>query len=110
MMDQIVLLILAIVLFGVGLYALLGKRNVIKILMGIEIMTIAANLVFIALGTEFQTIGDETFIWFTKFALVFPLVSLAVGAAVMALGLALVINNYRHAKSVDTDEMATLKR
>ncbi|MBA7501000.1 NAD(P)H-quinone oxidoreductase subunit 4L, chloroplastic [subsurface metagenome] len=104
MMDQIVLLILSIVLFGVGLYALLGKRNVIKILMGIEIMTIAANLVFIALGTNLDT--KE----FTSFARVFPLTSLAVGAAVMALGLALVINNYRHAKSVDTDEMATLKR
>jgi len=38
------------------------------------------------------------------------LISIAVGAAVMAIGLALVINNYRHAKSVDSDEMATLKR
>ena len=104
MMDQIVLLILSIILFGVGLYAILGKRNIIKILMGIEIMTIAANLVFIALGTNLDT--KE----FTALARVFPLISLAVGAAVMALGLALVINNYRHAKSVDTDEMATLKR
>ena len=106
MMVQVVLLILSIVLFGVGLYAILGKRNMIKILMGIEIMTIAANLVFIALGTSLTTTTKE----FTALARVFPLISLAVGAAVMALGLALVINNYRHAKSVDTDEMATLKR
>ena len=104
MMEQIHLLILAIILFGVGLYALLGKRNVIKILMGIEIMTISINVIFIALGAN---ITNETF---TKFAQIFPLISLAVGAAVMALGLAIVINNYRHAKSVDSDEMATLKR
>jgi len=103
-MDQILLLIFASILFGVGLYALLGKRNVIKILMGIEIMTIAVNIIFIALGTDLTNYSFRTF------AIVFPLLSLAVGAAVMALGLAIVINNYRHVKSVDADEMSTLKR
>jgi len=106
MIDQVLLLILAVILFGVGLYALLGKRNVIKILMGIEVMTIATNLVFIALGTEIAAAGNT----FTALAQVFPIISLAIGAAIMALGLAIVINNYRHAKSVDSDEMATLKR
>ena len=110
MMDQTYLLIFAVILFGVGLYALLGKRNVIKILMGIEIMTIAVNVVFIALGTEFTSVNGEPAILFTAFAQVFPIISIAVGAAVMAIGLALVINNYRHARSVDSDEMATLKR
>ena len=102
--EQLLLLIFGVILFGVGLYALLGKRNVIKILMGIEIMTVAVNVVFIALGAN---LTGETF---TEFAQVFPLISLAVGAAIMALGLAIVINNYRHAKTVDADEMATLKR
>ena len=106
MMEQLHLLVLAIVLFGVGLYALLGKRNVIKILMGIEIMTVAVNVAFIALGAELGATGTT----FTAFARVFPLISLAIGAAVLALGLAIVINNYRHAKSVDSDEMSTLKR
>jgi NADH-quinone oxidoreductase subunit K len=106
LIDHIHLLILSVVLFGVGLYALLGKRNVIKIIMGIEIMTIAVNLVFIALGSGTDIFGDK----FTEFAQIFPLISIAIGAAVMAVGLALVINNYRHAKSVDSDEMATLKR
>ncbi len=106
MMDQTLLLIFAVILFGVGFYALLGKRNVIKILMGIEIMTIAVNVVFIALGTQIEAAGNT----FTEFAQVFPIISIAVGAAVMAIGLALVINNYRHARSVDSDEMATLKR
>jgi NADH:ubiquinone oxidoreductase subunit K len=77
---------------------------VIKILMGIEIMTVSINVVFIALGAN---ITNGTF---TKFAQVFPLISIAIGAAVMAIGLSLVINNYRHARSVDSDEMATLKR
>lgn len=104
MMEQTILLVFAVILFGVGFYALLGKRNVIKILMGIEIMTIAVNVVFIALGTD---LANGTF---SEFAQVFPIISLAVGAAVMAIGLALVINNYRHARSVDSDEMATLKR
>jgi NADH-quinone oxidoreductase subunit K len=104
MIQQLHLLILGIILFGVGLYALLGKRNVIKILMGIEIMTVSINVVFIALGAN---ITNGTF---TKFAQVFPLISIAIGAAVMAIGLSLVINNYRHARSVDSDEMATLKR
>lgn len=104
MIEQLHLLILGIILFCVGLYALLGKRNVIKILMGIEIMTIAVNVVFIALGAN---IANATF---TKFAQIFPLISIAIGAAVLAVGLAIVINNYRHAKGVDSDEMATLKR
>ena len=104
MIEQLHLLILGIILFCVGLYALLGKRNVIKILMGIEIMTIAANVVFIALGANI-TNGA-----FTKFAQIFPLISIAIGAAVLAVGLAIVINNYRHTKGVDSDEMATLKR
>jgi NADH-quinone oxidoreductase subunit K len=104
MMDQTLLLVFAIILFGVGFYALLGKRNIIKILMGIEIMTIAINVVFIALGTN---LTNKTF---TEFAQIFPLISIAVGAAVMAIGLALVINNYRHAKSIDSDEMSILKR
>jgi len=106
MSEQILLLIFAAILFGVGLYALLGKRNLIKILMGVEIMTIAVNIVFIALGTNLAT-DPATH---SALALVFPLISVAVGAAVMALGLAIVINNYRHAKSVDADDMATLKR
>jgi len=104
MIEQLHLLILGIVLFGVGLYALLGKRNIIKILMGIEIMTIAINLVFISLG------ANSTNEMFTQFAQIFPLISIAIGAAVLAVGLAIAINNYRHAHSVDTDEMATLKR
>ena len=104
MIEQLHLLILGIVLFGVGLYALLGKRNIIKILMGIEIMTIAINLVFISLG------ANSTNEMFTRFAQIFPLISIAIGAAVLAVGLAIAINNYRHAHSLDTDEMATLKR
>ncbi|MCK4896981.1 MAG: NADH-quinone oxidoreductase subunit K, partial [Candidatus Heimdallarchaeota archaeon] len=63
MIEQLHLLILAIILFGVGLYAILGKRNVIKILMGIEIMTISINVAFIALGTE---IASGTFKEFTQ--------------------------------------------
>ena len=104
MYDQLHLLILGVVLFCVGLYALLGKRNVIKIIMGIEVMTIAVNLVFVSLGNN---INNSTF---TEFAQIFPLISIAIGAAVMAVCLALVINNYRHANTVDSDEMATLKR
>ena len=104
MFEQLHLLILGIIMFCVGLYALLGKRNVIKVLMGIEIMTISINVVFIALGAN---IASATF---TEFAQIFPLISIAIGAAVLAVGLAILINNYRHARSVDSDEMATLKR
>ena len=67
-------------------------------------MTIAINVVFIALGAN---IANQTF---TEFAQIFPLISIAIGAAVLAVGLAILINNYRHARSVDSDEMATLKR
>ncbi len=107
MIEQLHLLILGIILFCVGLYALLGKRNVIKILMGIEIMTIAVNVAFIALSANIIVDAPNTF---TKFAQIFPLISIAIGAAVLAVGLAIVINNYRHTKGVDSDEMATLKR
>ena len=68
-------------------------------------MTIAITVVFVALGSADFT--GETFNAFTQ---VFPLISIAIGAAVMAVGLAIVINNYRQARSLDSDEMATLKR
>lgn len=104
MSEEILLLIFGILLFGVGLYAMLGKRNAIKILMGLEIMTVAVNVVLIAIGTSLETSNAS------PLSRIFPIISLAIGAAVMGLGLAIVINNYMHTRSVDTDKMATLKR
>lgn len=104
MSEEVLLLIFGVILFGIGLYALIGKRNAIKILMGLEIMTVAINVVFIAIGTNLET-GEAS-----ALSRIFPILSLAIGAAVLGLGLAIVINNYRHTQSVDTDKMATLKR
>ncbi len=104
MNDEMILLIFGIILFGVGLYALISKRNAIKLLIGIEIMTIAINVVFIAVGTDLA--GNQ----YHVLSRVFPIISLAIGAAVMALGLALVINNFRHTTTIDSDDYATLKR
>ncbi len=93
--------ILSAFLFCAGIFGVLVRRNVIAILMSIELILNAANINFIAfskyLGTS-DGIGE-----------VFPLFVIAVAAAGSVVGLALVIAIYRHRKSVYMDEINLMK-
>ena len=92
-------LILGAVLFCIGLLGALTRRNAVVVLFSIEIMLNAANLNFIAFW-RFSENPD---------ALHGPLFTIAVAAAEVAVGLALVIAVYRHFKTVDLEQLNTLK-
>ena len=95
-------LILSAVLFCIGLLGALTRRNAVVVLFSIEIMLNAANLNFIAFwrfGGNPDALQGPLFTLFT----------IAVAAAEVAVGLALVIAVYRHFKTVDLEQLDTLK-
>jgi NADH:ubiquinone oxidoreductase subunit K len=95
-------LVLSAMLFAVGLAGVLTRRNAIVVLIGVELMLNAANLNFIA----FWRFGPDPAM---ATGLVFVLFSMAVAAAEIAVGLALVIAVYRHYKTTDLDKISNLK-
>ena len=101
------ILILAAILFSIGVAGFFLRRNVIVVLMSIELMLNAANLTFIA-GSRMHTLasfGGKADLAGPIFA-IFVIVVAAVEAAV---GLALVIALYRRKQTVSLDEVAELK-
>ena len=95
-------LLLAALLFSIGLAGALTRRNAIMVLIGIELMLNSANLNFIAFwryGPDPQAITGIIFVIF----------SVGVAAAEAAVGLALIISIYRHYKTADVDQMKAMK-
>jgi NADH-quinone oxidoreductase subunit K len=91
--------ILAAALFAVGLIGVLVRRNVIFILMSIEVMLNAAGLAFVAAGARWgQPDGQVVFLFI-----------LAMAAAEVSVGLALVLELYHQYKSLDTDAISRMK-
>lgn len=88
-------------LFGLGLYGVLTRRNAVAILMGIELMLNAANINFVA----FTKFVDPTFVRGHVAALL--IITLAACEAVV--GLALVINAYRQLETVNVDQVNLMK-
>jgi NADH-quinone oxidoreductase subunit K len=96
-------LILAAFVFSCGMFAALGRRNAIAVLMGIELMLNAANINLVAFWrygvTPMENVDGQ----------VFALFVIAVAAAEVAVGLALIISIYRNRKTVNLDELDILK-
>lgn len=101
-MTQITLqhaLILAALLFALGLVGLLIRRNLIMMLMSVEIMLNAAGLAFIAAGSRWgQADGQVMF-----------LLILALAAAEIGVGLGLVMQVYRRFNTLDADCLSEMK-
>ncbi len=92
-------LLLAAILFALGLTGVLVRRNIIFLLMSIEIMLNASGLAFVVAGARWgQTDGQVMFIFI-----------LAVAAAEVAVGLALVLMMYQKMKTLDTNILNQLK-
>jgi NADH-quinone oxidoreductase subunit K len=95
-MEQV--LLLASVLFCLGLVGLLVRRNLLFMLISIEIMLNAAGLAFVAAGARWgQADGQVMFIFI-----------LTMAAAEVSVGLALVLQFHQHFKTVDTDAAVLL--
>jgi len=92
-------LILAALLFATGLVGLMIRRNVIFILMALEVMLNAAALAFVAAGTAWQQADGQV---------IFMLI-LAVAAAEVSVGLGLVLQIHRRFKTLDMDQAQRLK-
>ncbi|HTD88934.1 MAG TPA: NADH-quinone oxidoreductase subunit NuoK [Candidatus Binatia bacterium] len=95
-------LILSSLLFSIGLAGALTRRNGILVLIGIELMLNAANLNFIAFWRYAPHPEALTGIMFVIF-------SIGIAAAEAAVGLALIISIYRHYKTVNVDEVRSMK-
>jgi NADH-quinone oxidoreductase subunit K len=94
-------LLVAALLFAIGLAGALTRRNAIVVLIGIELMLNAANLNFIA----FWRYGSRA----APVGIIFVLFSIGVAAAEAAVGLALIISIYRQFKTTELDAVDTMK-
>ncbi|HAJ35572.1 MAG TPA: NADH-quinone oxidoreductase subunit NuoK [Chloroflexi bacterium] len=96
-------LILSAFMFSSGLFAALGRRNAIAVLMGIELMLNAANINLVAFWrygvAPMQNLDGQ----------IFALFVIAVAAAEVAVGLALIISVYRNRRTVNLDDLDILK-
>ena len=101
-MDSLqVYLILATILFSLGMFAVITRRNAIAVLMGIELILNAANLNFIA----FARFGGMNFTGH-----IFALFVIVLAAAEVAVALAIIINLYQNFNSINVDEAQQLKQ
>lgn len=94
-------LLLSIALFSIGIYGLTASRNVIRILMSIELLLNAVNINLVA----FSTFSDPLEIR----GQVFALFVMAIAAAEAAIALAIILAIYRNSSSVDIEDFANLK-
>ena len=92
-------LVLSAVLFTIGTAGVFVRRNLITILLSIEIMLNAVNLSFVAFGRAHGTVEGQIIVFFV----------MTVAAAEAAVGLAIVIGLFRHKASLNPDSFATLK-
>lgn len=95
-------LLVAALLFAIGLAGALLRRNAILVLIGIELMLNAANLNFIAFWRYSPHPEALT-------GMLFAIFSIAVAAAEAAVGLGLVIAIHRHLRTTDLDQMNRMR-
>jgi NADH-quinone oxidoreductase subunit K len=92
-------LILSAVIFAIGVIGVLVRRNLIVVLMSIELMLNAVNLTFITFSRYLGSMEGQVIVFFV----------MAVAAAEAVIGLAIVISVFRHRQSLDPQEMQLLK-
>ena len=92
-------LTLAAMLFCIGLFGVLTRRNTIGILLGIELMLNAVNINLVAYSAFHKSVSGQ----------VFALFLITIAAAEVGIGLAIVLLIYRNAHTVDLDEENQLK-
>ena len=103
------MLIVSAVLFSIGLYGTLARRNVIAVLMSLELMFNGVNLTMVAMARYVAPQGLQENIGTVLTGQVFAVFIITVAAAEIALGLGIVFAMYRSTESVDLTE-ATLLR
>ena len=92
-------LILAAILFSIGVAAFLVRRNIITVFMSIELMLNAVNLTFIAFAHEWHQVSGQIFVFFV----------MVVAAAEAAVGLAIIIAVFRARSTLNVDQINLMK-
>jgi NADH-quinone oxidoreductase subunit K len=93
-------LVLAAMLFAIGVIGIfLNRRNIIILLMAIELMLLAVNINFIAFSHYLNDLGGQIFVFFI----------LTVAAAESAIGLAILVVLFRNLRTIDVEDIDTLR-
>ena len=92
-------LILSAIVFLTGVVGVLIRRNIIIILLSVELMLNATNINFVAFSEHFHNVAGQVFVFF----------ALTVAAAEVAVGLAIIIALYRSQSSINVDDFRLLK-
>ena len=92
-------LILSAILFAIGTFGVLTKKNAIVIFMCVEMMLNAVNLTFVAFSRYLGNIDGQIFVFFV----------MTVAAAEAAVGLALMIAFYNNRESIDVEDINVMK-
>lgn len=92
-------LILSAILFSLGILGVLLRRNALVVFMSLELMFNAGNLAFITFARMYQTISAQVVVFFV----------MTVAAAEVAIGLALMVEIFRTKRSIDIDQINSLK-
>ena len=92
-------LIVSALLFCIGLMGVMTRRNVLMVLLGIELMFNAANLTFVAYSRAWGDAGGQIVVFFV----------IIVAAAEITVGLAIAVQLMRQLRTLQTDEINSLK-
>jgi NADH-quinone oxidoreductase subunit K len=92
-------LILAALIFAIGCAGVLVRRNVIVVLMSVELMLNAVNLTFVALARQMLSMTGQTIVFFV----------MTVAAAEVAVGLAIFLAVYSQRRTLNADEISLLR-
>ena len=92
-------LIVASLLFVIGLFGMLVRRNILMVLLSMELILNSANLSFVAFSSHLGNLTGQAIVFFT----------MIVAAAEVTVGLAIVMLFYRKKQSTDTDQLNSLK-
>ena len=93
-------LVLAALLFAIGVVGIfMNRKNLIVLLMAIELMLLAVNMNFIAFAHSLGDLSGQVFVFFI----------LTVAAAESAIGLAILVALFRNLRSINVDDLGTLK-
>ena len=90
---------LSAIMFTIGILGVILRRNALVVFMSLELMFNAANLVFVTFASYYQVLDGQIFVFFI----------MAVAAAEVGVGLALMVAIFRTKRTIDIDQMSSLK-
>jgi len=99
MVPEAYYIALSAILFTIGALGVLIRRNALIIFMSVELMLNAANLAFVAFANTYGQLSGQIIVFFV----------IAVAAAEVAVGLALIVAIFKSKRSIDVDQMSSLK-